>query len=128
MLRKTSEFHNTYLKALHLRRLLRHEMSSLLRIPNPLKPTSSPPAEGVDVLLHPTAVRTAPRLQETQNGQDEYLQDMLTVPASLAGLPALSIPAGRGADGWPVGMSLVGQWGMEDILFWAGRGMESWEP
>lgn len=125
---KCSAFNNTYLKALHLRRLLRQQMSSLFRIPNPLNPNLSSASEGVDILLHPTAIRTAPRHDEAKeaNGESEYLQDYLTVPASLAGLPAMSVPAGRGADGWPVGVSLVSQWGMENILFWAGRGIESW--
>jgi aspartyl-tRNA(Asn)/glutamyl-tRNA(Gln) amidotransferase subunit A len=132
-----SEFNNTYLKALHLRRLLRHQLSSLFRIPNPLtttktsKPTNSSsgvPQDGVDVLLHPTAIHTAPPLDEAkEEGKSEYLQDLLTVPASLAGLPAMSVPAGRGTDGWPVGVSLVGQWGMEEMVFWAGKGIESWD-
>lgn len=54
------------------------------------------------------------------------MQDLLTVPASLAGLPAMSVPARKGDDGWPVGVSVVGQWGMEEVLFWAGRAIESW--
>ncbi len=116
------------MKALHLRRLLRHQLSSLFRIPHPLKPDAIPPLDGVDILLHPTAIRTAPLLEDAdQSGEHEYLQDLLTVPASLAGLPAMSVPADRGEDGWPVGMSLVGQWGMEDILFWVGKGVESWK-
>ena len=123
-----SEYDNTYLKALHLRRLLRDQISSLFRIPNPLKSVSSPPVDGIDILLHPTAIRTAPPFNEaeTQAGESEYLQDLLTVPASLAGLPAMSVPAGRGPDGWPVGVSLTSQWGMEALLFWAGKGIENW--
>lgn len=39
------------------------------------------------------------------------------MPASLAGLPCLSVPYGESeADGWPVGVSLTGQWGMEGLL------------
>lgn len=90
-------------------------------------------ADGVDVLLHPSAIRTAPRLaRERDDGgggcdtssMDEYLQDVTTVPASLAGLPALSVPAGLGEDGWPVGMSIVGQWGMDELVLRVGRVVE----
>lgn len=44
---------------------------------------------------------------------NSYVQDVLTVPASLAGLPAISLPSGVGVDGWPLGVSLVGQWGTD---------------
>ena len=48
----------------------------------------------------------------------------MTVPASLAGLPALSVPAGLGVDGWPVGLSIVGQWGMDELVLRVGRVVE----
>ncbi|WVQ83819.1 hypothetical protein IAT38_005963 [Cryptococcus sp. DSM 104549] len=130
------EFNNTYLKALYLRRLLRQDYQSAFRIPHPLSsPTpSSPPtilSDGVDLILHPTAIRTAPPLFPTEStttadGQSEYLQDSLTVPASLAGLPAMSVPAGKDEDGWPVGVSVTGQWGMEGMVFRLGRAVEEW--
>jgi len=37
------------------------------------------------------------------------LNDLFTVPANIAGLPASSIPGGFGADGMPVGLQFVGQ-------------------
>ena len=126
----SSEFDNTYLKALHLRRMIRQDFAANLRIPHPLAKSAAPPVskDGFDIMLHPTAIRTAPLLSEssTETGKNEYLQDLLTVPASLAGLPAMSVPAGRGKDGWPVGMSVVGQWGTEGLLFWLGRAIEQW--
>ena len=50
-----------------------------------------------------------------------YVQDVLTVPASLAGLPALSVPAGLGKDGWPLGISIVGQWGYDKLVLKVGK-------
>ncbi|WVF70189.1 hypothetical protein IAT40_004977 [Kwoniella sp. CBS 6097] len=128
------EFNNTYLKALQLRRLLRRDYQSLFRIQHPLtnQINTNPNPDGLDLILHPTAIRTAPTLRSSSNsedkgrGSDEYAQDLLTVPASLAGLPAMSVPAGRGEDGWPVGVSVTSQWGMEGLVFRLGKAIESW--
>ena len=118
-----SEFNNTYLKALHLRHLLRDELSRTFRIENVLSAKKAR-SEGIDLLLHPTAVQTAPLLSAAK-GKSEYQQDLLTVPASLAGLPAMSVPAGS-SDGLPIGMSLMGQWGMENTVFAVGKHIEKW--
>ncbi len=62
-----------------------------------------------DVLLTPTAPTPAFRLGE--NAADPikmYLADIMTVPPSLAGLPAISVPAGQTPEGLPVGVQLVG--------------------
>ncbi|QRW17025.1 amidase [Rhizoctonia solani] len=73
--------------------------------------------ETVDILLHPSAIRTAPLLEsKDEKSIDAYVQDVLTVPASLAGLPAMSVPCGYGPDGWPVGVSVVGQWGFDEYV------------
>ncbi|RXK42178.1 hypothetical protein M231_00535 [Tremella mesenterica] len=145
-----NQFDNTYLKALYLRRTLRREFDSIFRIPHPVRSypsvyesapnsdtTSSPPRpsststatsapDGVDVLLHPTAISTAPPLSKTLSSESEYAQDLLTVPASLGGLPCMSVPAGVGSDGWPIGMSVSSQWGMEQLVFDVGRVIEQW--
>jgi aspartyl-tRNA(Asn)/glutamyl-tRNA(Gln) amidotransferase subunit A len=120
---QSSEFNNTYLKALHLRHLLRDELSHTFRIQNPLLADIARPG-GIDLILHPTAVQTAPLLSAPK-GKSEYSQDLLTVPASLAGLPAMSVPAGT-SEGLPVGMSLMGQWGMERLVFAVGKHIERW--
>jgi aspartyl-tRNA(Asn)/glutamyl-tRNA(Gln) amidotransferase subunit A len=44
------------------------------------------------------------------------VQDVLTVPASLAGLPGVNVPASRYGKEWPIGISVVGQWGCEDMV------------
>jgi aspartyl-tRNA(Asn)/glutamyl-tRNA(Gln) amidotransferase subunit A len=38
-----------------------------------------------------------------------YLNDVLTVPASMAGLPAVSVPAGLSEDGLPLGLHVIGR-------------------
>jgi aspartyl-tRNA(Asn)/glutamyl-tRNA(Gln) amidotransferase subunit A len=38
-----------------------------------------------------------------------YLNDVFTVPASLAGLPGISVPAGLSGDGLPLGLQLIGR-------------------
>ncbi|WWC87280.1 aspartyl/glutamyl-tRNA(Asn/Gln) amidotransferase, A subunit [Kwoniella dendrophila CBS 6074] len=127
------EFDNTYLKALYLRQLLRQNYQSLFRIPHPHSSHQQIHKDGkkgvIDLILHPTAIGTAPLLNSGEKGtkgSDEYSQDLLTVPASLAGLPSMSVPAGKGQDGWPLGVSLTGQWGMEKLIFRLGRVIEEW--
>ena len=104
----------------------------VFRVPDPLRARSATRRNeaGIHILLHPSAVRTAPHLDEEQDGLDAYTQDVLTVPASLAGLPALSVPIvvrdGEG-DGWPLGVSVVGQWGCERMALAVGTMIEDAE-
>jgi len=46
----------------------------------------------------------------------EYLADIFTLPASLAGLPGMSVPAGFGEHGLPVGLQLIGNYWQEAAL------------
>ncbi|GHJ84824.1 hypothetical protein NliqN6_1226 [Naganishia liquefaciens] len=123
-----SAFDNSYLKALHLRHTLRSDYNAIFRSPHPLHASPSPP-HGIDLVLHSTAIRTAPLLDPppTADTTNTYAQDILTVPASLAGLPCVSVPYGTSPDdGWPVGVSLTGQWGMEGLVLDVARvGVES---
>lgn len=66
--------------------------------------------EQVDVLLTPTAPSAAFALGENQDDPVAmYLNDVFTVPASLAGLPAMSVPAGLDAQGLPLGLQIIGR-------------------
>lgn len=62
----------------------------------------------VDVLLTPVAPTPAFKIGELQDPLSMYLNDLFTIPASLAGLPAVSVPAGKTAAGLPVGVQFIG--------------------
>jgi aspartyl-tRNA(Asn)/glutamyl-tRNA(Gln) amidotransferase subunit A len=53
-----------------------------------------------------------------------YLADIFTLPASLAGLPGMSVPAGFGAHGLPVGLQLVGNYFHEGVLLHAAHALQ----
>jgi len=66
--------------------------------------------ENCDLLLTPTAPSAAFGLGEKQDDQlAMYLNDVFTVPASLAGLPAMSVPGGVDALGLPLGLQVIGK-------------------
>ncbi|NYT21496.1 MAG: Asp-tRNA(Asn)/Glu-tRNA(Gln) amidotransferase subunit GatA [Methanomicrobiales archaeon] len=63
----------------------------------------------VDVIAGPTMPTVAFRLGEKTDPLSMYLSDILTVPANLAGVPAISVPCGT-SEGLPVGLQVMGQW------------------
>jgi aspartyl-tRNA(Asn)/glutamyl-tRNA(Gln) amidotransferase subunit A len=64
--------------------------------------------EQVDVLVSPTAPTTAFRLGEKLDDPlAMYLNDVATIPANLAGVPAMSLPSGLSDDGLPVGFQVI---------------------
>ncbi len=66
--------------------------------------------EQCDVLLTPTAPSAAFALGEKQADPIAmYLNDVFTVPSSLAGLPAMSVPGGLDKDGLPLGLQIIGR-------------------
>jgi len=66
--------------------------------------------EKCDVLLTPTAPSAAFALGEKQaDPLAMYLNDVFTVPASLAGLPAMSVPGGLDGGGLPLGLQIIGK-------------------
>ncbi len=74
-----------------------------------------------DVILLPTTPTTAFSLGEITDPLTMYLADLYTVPASLAGLPAISIPVGLSTSKLPIGAQLIGRAYDEGTLFRAAR-------
>jgi aspartyl-tRNA(Asn)/glutamyl-tRNA(Gln) amidotransferase subunit A len=72
----------------------------------------------VDVLVSPTAPTTAFKLGEKfSDPLSMYLNDLMTIPVNLAGLPGMSVPCGFDASGLPVGLQIVGNVLREDLMF-----------
>jgi aspartyl-tRNA(Asn)/glutamyl-tRNA(Gln) amidotransferase subunit A len=114
--------------------LVRRDFDEAFRVSNPLYTDASHSSneDGVDVILHPSSILSAPPLlagtSAASSSIDDYVQDMLTVPASLAGIPALNVPiAGEGEGAWPVGVSVVGQWGSDEFVLEVGNALEDIE-
>ncbi|HEY0837461.1 MAG TPA: amidase family protein, partial [Azospirillum sp.] len=78
-----------------------------------------------DVILTPTAPSGAFAIGENMDDPIQmYLNDVFTVPVNLAGLPGMSLPAGLGADGLPLGLQLIGKPFDEETLFRVGGVIE----
>ncbi len=72
----------------------------------------------VDIILTPTSPSTAFKLGEKVNNiLDLYLADLYTVPANMAGLPALSIPFGKDKNNLPIGIQFYGNYFEENKLY-----------
>lgn len=100
-----------YLQAQKARTLLINEFNQLF--------------ESYDMLLGPVAPTPAFKLGEnTTDPIKMYLADIMTVPASLAGLPAISVPAGKTTDGLPVGVQFIGQRRSDAQLLALARSLE----
>jgi aspartyl-tRNA(Asn)/glutamyl-tRNA(Gln) amidotransferase subunit A len=81
--------------------------------------------ERVDALLTPTAPSAAFRAGDKMDDPVAmYLNDVFTVPASLAGLPGISVPAGLDAGGLPLGLQVIGRAWDEATVFRVGKALE----
>ncbi len=92
-----------YTKAQKVRRLLRDATLQIL--------------EDYDFIILPTTPTTAFRIGETSSPLEMYLADLFTVQASIAGVPAISIPNGTDSEGLPIGLQLMGSSFKETDLF-----------
>ncbi|MGB9807068.1 MAG: Asp-tRNA(Asn)/Glu-tRNA(Gln) amidotransferase subunit GatA [Thermosulfidibacteraceae bacterium] len=83
----------------------------------------------VDVIITPTAPTTAFKLGEKlEDPLTMYMSDVLTVPSSLAGLPAMNLPCGLDSNNLPVGLQIIAPLFREDLLFTVGYVLESLVP
>jgi aspartyl-tRNA(Asn)/glutamyl-tRNA(Gln) amidotransferase subunit A len=95
-----------YLKAQKLRRLIARDFADAF--------------ERCDIIMGPTTPSTAFALGDKADDPVQmYLNDIFTIPAPLAGLPALSIPCGFDTQGLPVGLQLTGNYFREAQLLGA---------
>ncbi|CAG8957715.1 hypothetical protein HYFRA_00000050 [Hymenoscyphus fraxineus] len=126
---------NYFIKAQKVRRLVQRDFDRVFAIPNPLRDSTQfdlsdmdesillqdklGPSQ-VDLIVCPTTPTTSPTLESLskQTPVDSYMNDVFTVPASLAGLPAISIPFNKlakssGIDK-PIGIQIIGQY-LDDV-------------
>ena len=104
-------FEAYYLQAQKARTLLINELNELFKT--------------YDVLMGPTVPTPAFKLGEnTADPIKMYLADIMTVPASLAGIPAISVPAGNTESGLPIGVQLMAPRRHDAALLALARSME----
>ncbi|MDA9604704.1 Asp-tRNA(Asn)/Glu-tRNA(Gln) amidotransferase subunit GatA [Candidatus Pelagibacter sp.] len=85
-----------YLKAQKVRKLIKNDFDEVYK--------------KVDAILTPSTPSAAFKIGEKTNDPvSMYLNDIFTVPVNLAGLPAISIPAGADAKGYPLGLQIIGK-------------------
>lgn len=82
----------------------------------------------VDCLLAPVAPETAWCIGEKASAVARYRADIHTVPANIAGIPALTVPFGRDGSGLPVGVQLMGPAWSERLLYRVGEALERGNP
>ena len=81
----------------------------------------------VDAILVPTAPTAAFVIDDQpKDPLTEYLNDVFTVPVSLAGLPCMSVPARLNSDGLPLGLQVVGNLYQEELMLKVGKVLEEY--
>ena len=100
-----------YRKAAQVRRLMRKDFEDAF--------------QSVDVIVSPVSPTTAFKLGEkSKDPLKMYLTDIFTIPASMAGLPAMSVPIAKDQQGLSIGLHLIGPRFQENTLIKAGRIVE----
>ena len=100
-----------YLKAQKVRRLIKQDFDTAY--------------ETVDAILAPATPTAAfPVGRKVDDPVTNFLNDVFTVPANLAGLPGMVVPAGLNADGLPIGLQILGRPFDEATLYSIGRVIE----
>jgi aspartyl-tRNA(Asn)/glutamyl-tRNA(Gln) amidotransferase subunit A len=128
---------NYFIQAQKVRRLVQRDFDRVFSQPNPLLDTAEDVVTQpqVDVLLTPTAPTLPPTIEELtkQSPLESYMNDVFTVPASLAGLPAFSMPVPLSNkarvglekdDIKSAGMQIIGQFGDDELVLSFAKQME----
>jgi len=119
---------NYFIQAQKVRRLVQQDFDRVFAMQNPLFDTQDDWDETgkVDVIVCPTAPSEAPPLSEVeiQDPIQSYTNDVFTVPASLAGLPAISLPLGGTDMTDNIGIQIIGQYGDDELVLGAAEKFE----
>ncbi|KAI5968976.1 HER2 [Candida margitis] len=115
----SSESGHHYAHATQLREKLTRQLSSAFKMKHPLLQDQYN-EDGCDLMISPTAIDVAPTVKEstTKNAENllhEYINDIFTVPVSLAGLPAVSVPFNG------IGIQVAGQYGDDKLVLHAAK-------
>ena len=82
--------------------------------------------EQADVLVSPTSPSTAFKFGEKMdNPMEMYINDIATIPANLAGVPAMSVPCGLSDDGLPAGFQFIAPQMQDDKMYKPAAALES---
>lgn len=113
----SSEYDEHFVKAQKVRRKLVREFNSVFALKNKL--FSSDETGEVDILIHPTARAPPPTFEQVAQTDpvDDYVNDVLTLPANIAGLPAISVPSQVPG----VGLQVWGQYGDDKMVLDAAK-------
>ncbi|KAI4102484.1 MAG: hypothetical protein LQ339_004638 [Xanthoria mediterranea] len=131
---------NYFVRAQKVRRLVQDDFNKVFAMKHPLlqhrqeDPSSistdgNGEGTGVDIIITPTSLNLPPLLsslrsqKKTNDPTNQFQEDLYTVPASLAGLPAISVPVPC-KDWQQVGLQVVGQYGDDELVLDAARELE----
>ena len=92
-----------YVKAQKVRHLITDEFNKIF--------------EEADLILSPVAPTVAPKIGSNHDPLEMYKSDMYTIAINLAGLPAISLPVAKDAEGMPIGLQLIGKAFNEQAVF-----------
>lgn len=143
----STAINNYFIRAQKVRRMVQNDFNNAFALSNPLLPSNKKEKERkgvmgaeseVDVIITPTATRPAPLLSELRSEEADmssparrYSDDVYTVPASLAGLPAISVPVPlfegekERRDGPSVGVQIIGQYGDDELVLSVAEELET---
>jgi len=108
----SSEYHGAYYdKAVMIKRMITDDFRKIF--------------DKCQIIIAPVAPTVAYKFGAEKDPMRDYLGDIYTVSVNMAGIPALSLPCGKGEDGMPVGMQLIGPAFSEALLYRAGYAYEN---